>query len=118
MPHFRISEHYYGKRYKLNPAKNQLPDKIDSLWVNLHLATMTDAGPYGMLQDGALALCDGKIAWIGQRNELPVDLESRAAKVYDGQGGWATPGLVDCHTHLVYGGSRAREFELRLQGAT
>ena len=102
----------------MNPAKNQLPAKIDSLWVNLHLATMTDTGPYGMLQDGALALCDGKIAWMGQRNELPADLKSRAVKVYDGEGGWATPGLVDCHTHLVYGGSRAREFELRLQGAT
>jgi imidazolonepropionase len=102
----------------LNPAKNQLPAKIDSLWVNLHLATMTDTGPYGMLQDGALGLCDGKIAWMGQRNELPADLKSRAVKVYDGEGGWVTPGLVDCHTHLVYGGSRAREFELRLQGAT
>ncbi len=102
----------------MNPAKNQLPDKIDSLWVNLHLATMTQTGPYGMVQDGALALWEGKIAWIGKRNELPADLESRAAKVYDAQGGWVTPGLVDCHTHLVYGGSRAREFELRLKGAT
>ena len=102
----------------MNPAKNQLPDKIDSLWVNLHLATMTQTGPYGMVEDGALALCEGKIAWIGKRNELPADLKSRAAKVYDGEGRWVTPGLVDCHTHLVYGGSRAREFELRLEGAT
>ena len=102
----------------MNPAKNQLPDKIDSLWVNLHLATMTQTGPYGMVEDGALALCEGKIAWIGKRNELPADLKSRAAKVYDGEGRWVTTGLVDCHTHLVYGGSRAREFELRLEGAT
>jgi imidazolonepropionase len=102
----------------LSPAKNQLPDKIDSLWVNLHLATMTQTGPYGMIEDGALALYEGKIDWIGKRNELPADLKSRAAKVYDGEGRWVTPGLVDCHTHLVYGGSRAREFELRLQGAT
>jgi imidazolonepropionase len=79
---------------------------------------MTQTGPYGMIEDGALALGEGKIAWVGKRNELPADLESMAAKVYDAQGGWVTPGLVDCHTHLVYGGSRAREFELRLEGAT
>jgi imidazolonepropionase len=79
---------------------------------------MTDTGPYGMIEDGALAVCDGKITWIGQQNDLPADLESRASDIYDGDGGWITPGLVDCHTHLVYGGSRAREFELRLQGAT
>jgi imidazolonepropionase len=102
----------------LSPPKNQLSDKIDSLWVNIHLATMTQTGPYGMVEDGALALCEGKIDWIGKRNELPADQESRAAKVYDAGGGWVTPGLVDCHTHLVYGGSRAHEFEMRLQGAT
>jgi imidazolonepropionase len=71
-----------------------------------------------MVENGALAVCGEKIAWVGKRNALPADLESRAADVYDGRGGWITPGLVDCHTHLVYGGSRAREFELRLQGAT
>jgi imidazolonepropionase len=102
----------------MNPAKHPTPDKIDSLWVNVHLATMTDAGPYGMIKDGSLAVCDGKIVWLGNRNDLPADLESRPSDVYDGEGGWVTPGLVDCHTHLVYGGSRAREFELRLQGAT
>ena len=102
----------------MSPPKNQLSDKIDSLWVNIHLATMTQTGPYGMVEDGALALCEGKIDWIGKRNELPADQESRAAKVYDAGGGWVTPGLVDCHTHLVYGGSRAHEFEMRLQGAT
>jgi imidazolonepropionase len=102
----------------MNPSKNQLADKIDALWHNLHLATMTQTAPYGMVEDGALAIGEGKIVWIGKRNDLPADLESRAAKVYDAQGGWVTPGLVDCHTHLVYGGSRAREFEMRLQGAT
>ncbi len=100
------------------PGKHQFSDKIDSLWLNVHLATMTEAGPYGLIEDGALAVCDGKIAWVGKRKDLPADLEAGAADVYDGKGGWVTPGLVDCHTHLVYGGSRAREFELRLQGAT
>jgi imidazolonepropionase len=98
--------------------KKMFPDKIDSLWVNVHLATMTETGPYGAVDNGVLAISEGKIAWIGKKDELPPDLESKTVKVYDGEGGWLTPGLVDCHTHLVYGGSRAREFELRLQGAT
>jgi len=102
----------------MNPAKKMITEKVDSLWVNVHLATMTETGPYGMVKDGAIAIRGGKIAWIGKRIDLPADFESQAAKVYDGQNGWITPGLVDCHTHLVYGGSRAREFELRLQGAT
>ena len=102
----------------MNPAKNMITEKVDALWVNVHLATMTETGPYGMVKDGAIAIGGGKIAWIGKRIDLPADFESRAAKVHDGQSGWITPGLVDCHTHLVYGGSRAREFELRLQGAT
>ena len=102
----------------MNPAKNVIPGKADSLWVNVHLATMTETGPYGMVKDGVMAIGGDKIAWIGKRTDLPADLESRIDKVYDGQNGWITPGLVDCHTHLVYAGSRAREFELRLQGAT
>ena len=102
----------------MNPAENPIPDKIDTLWVNIHLATMTENAPYGMVKNGALAINAGKIVWIGKRNALPADIESAANQVYDGQRGWITPGLVDCHTHLVYGGSRAREFELRLTGAT
>ena len=102
----------------MNSTKQLTSDKIDSLWVNVHLATMAQSNPYGMVENGALAVCGEKIVWVGKRNALPAGLESRAADVYDGQDGWITPGLVDCHTHLVYGGSRAREFELRLQGAT
>ncbi len=102
----------------MNPTKDSKSEKIDSLWVNVNLATMTENGPYGMVENGALAVSQGKITWIGSRNKLPPNPESKTARVYDGEGGWVTPGLVDCHTHLVYGGSRAREFELRLQGAT
>jgi imidazolonepropionase len=102
----------------LNSNEKLIPDKIDSLWINVHLATMTETGPYGMIENGSLAISEDKIAWIGKRSELPPELETKTAKVYDGEGGWLTPGLVDCHTHLVYGGSRAREFELRLHGAT
>ena len=95
-----------------------VPNAIDALWVNVNLATMTDAAPYGAVEDGALVVAGGKIAWVGERSALPSEMESRAARVWDGEGGWITPGLVDCHTHLVYAGTRAREFELRLQGAT
>jgi imidazolonepropionase len=102
----------------MNPAQNRPPGKIDSLWLNVHLATMTETGPYGMMNDGALALRGDKIAWTGKRTDLPADFESRTAEVFDGKNCWITPGLVDCHTHLVYAGSRAREFELGLQGAT
>jgi len=102
----------------MNPIQDSKSEKIDSLWVNVNLATMTENSPYGMVGNGALAVSRRKIAWIGSRNKLPPDLESQTADVYDGEGGWVTPGLVDCHTHLIYGGTRAREFELRLQGAT
>ena len=102
----------------MNPIQESKSEKIDSLWVNVNLATMTENSPYGMVGNGALAVSRRKIAWIGSRNKLPPDLESQTADVYDGEGGWVTPGLVDCHTHLIYGGTRAREFELRLQGAT
>jgi imidazolonepropionase len=88
----------------------------DTLWLNLRLATMAP-GPtaYGAIEDGALALRDGRIAWIGSRRDLPA---GAARETLDGGGRWATPGLVDCHTHLVFGGDRAREFELRLGGAS
>ena len=103
---------------KLIVKEKQLPDVIDSLWVNVHLATMTQEVPYGAIEDGALAVSGSKIAWVGQRKALPPEIESRACKVHDGKGAWITPGLIDCHTHLVYAGNRAREFELRLEGAT
>jgi imidazolonepropionase len=102
----------------MNPNQNPAYENIDSLWINAHLATMTQSGPYGMIENGALAVSGQKIAWIGKRHEIPRAVESNAAEVYDVEGGWITPGLIDCHTHLVYGGSRAREFELRLLGAT
>ncbi|MGB5745700.1 MAG: imidazolonepropionase, partial [Desulfobacterales bacterium] len=102
----------------MNPAKRMITEEVDSLWINVQLATMAETGPYGMVKDGAIAIRGREIAWIGKRIDLPAGLESRVDKVYDGKSGWVTPGLVDCHTHLVYAGSRAHEFELRLQGAT
>ena len=92
--------------------------RVDALWLNANLATMTPCAPYGAIRDGALAVRDGKLAWVGRRSDLPADLLASGAPVHDAEGAWITPGLVDCHTHLIHGGNRAREFELRLQGAT
>lgn len=88
----------------------------DRLWTNARLATMVPGrAPYGAIEDGLIASRDGRIVHAGPRKEAPaVD----AAETIDCEGRWITPGLIDCHTHLVYGGDRAHEFELRLQGAT
>jgi imidazolonepropionase len=91
----------------------------DDLWINGHLARMSaKEGPYGAVQDGAIGTEGGKIAWVGTRKDLPGRPESMARSVHDLAGCWLTPGLIDCHTHIVHGGDRAQEFELRLQGAT
>lgn len=91
----------------------------DLLVRNVHLATMVEAGePYGALEDGALAVRGGRISWLGPATEIPAGAVDGDAVELDGEGGWLTPGLVDCHTHAVFGGSRATEFEERLRGAT
>jgi len=84
----------------------------DSLWFNGHAATM---GPAGAIRDAAVAVKDGRIVWVGSRVDLP---KGRAVEEHDLGGRWVTPGLIDCHTHLVFGGNRAREFEMRLEGAS
>jgi imidazolonepropionase len=90
-------------------------ERYDSLWVNARLATMAGDAPYGAIEDGALAIRGGRMAWAGPRSALPA---CDAVAIHDAGGRWITPGLIDCHTHLVFGGDRAREFELRLKGAT
>ena len=90
----------------------------DSLWVNANLATLGVTGErYGAVEHGALAIKSGEIAWLGPATDLPGD-PADADHVHDAAGAWITPGLVDCHTHLVFGGDRSAEFELRLEGAT
>ena len=88
----------------------------DLVVVNVALATMRSGTPYGAVRDGALAVRDGRITWLGARASLPRSV--RATAELDGKGGWLTPGFIDCHTHLVYAGNRAHEFEQRLQGAS
>ncbi len=81
------------------------------------LATMVPGSPaYGLVEQGALALSDGRIAWCGKGADLPADYADWAQESLDGR--LVTPAFVDCHTHIVHGGDRAREFEMRLTGAT
>lgn len=89
----------------------------DKLWTNARLATISPAidAPYGAVEDGVIAARDSRIVFAGPRSEAPA---LQANETIDCGGRWITPGLIDCHTHLVYGGDRAHEFELRLQGAT
>ena len=89
----------------------------DRLWTKARLATMAPsvAAPYGTVEDGVVAARDGRILYAGPRKEAPA---FRAAETIDCGGRWITPGLIDCHTHLVHGGDRAHEFELRLQGVS
>ncbi|WP_339855030.1 imidazolonepropionase [uncultured Nisaea sp.] len=84
---------------------------------NATLATMLpDTSSYGLVKNGAVALQDGKIAWAGPEADLPASYADWPRE--DGGGRLITPALVDCHTHIVFGGNRAREFELRLEGAS
>ena len=82
-----------------------------------HLATLDTAHGYGEILDGALGWRDGVLRFVGPSSQLPGDPAELATEVFP-TGGWITPGLVDCHTHLVFAGDRAREFEMRLQGAS
>jgi imidazolonepropionase len=84
----------------------------DAAWINANLATMVSG--YATQADGVVAVTGGRIDWVGPRREW----RGKAREEHDAGGAWITPGLVDCHTHLVYAGNRAHEFELRLKGAS
>jgi imidazolonepropionase len=89
----------------------------DRVWIGAHLSTLD--GTQGLVErtDAVLAIKDGRIAWLGSREELAA-LQWSASTVTQARGQWITPGLVECHTHLVYGGDRSNEFAARLRGAT
>ena len=89
----------------------------DTLLLDCRLATLVGEG-YGIVEDAALAWKDGAIAWLGPRASLPGAPAALAAEVREAGNGWITPALVDCHTHLVFGGDRAVEAERRLPGAS
>ena len=86
------------------------------LFKNATIATMTNQGSYGLIECGALYIRDGKIDWVGKVSEIPSELLH--SKSEDLEGRLVTPGLIDCHTHIVYGGNRSVEFEMRLNGAS
>jgi imidazolonepropionase len=88
-----------------------MSEQADVLYANARLATLADG--YGVIDDGAVAVRAGRIAWVGPRRDAPP-----AAATHDCGGLWLTPGLVDCHTHIVYAGNRSDEWEARLNGAT
>jgi imidazolonepropionase len=91
--------------------------KWDEVWIGANIATMTSGtGAYGSIADAALAVNGERIAWIGAAAEGRRRAETQRASIRDAQGLWITPGLIDCHTHLVYGGNRVEEFEKRLCG--
>ena len=93
-------------------------DRVDTVWLNARLATLVEGGSgLGIVEPGAIAARNGRIAFAGPEAELP-SAAGAAERLVDCEGRWITPALVDCHTHLVYGGDRAKEFELRLMGAT
>ncbi len=86
------------------------------LWHNARLATLADDTGWGLVEHGALLVQDDRLLWVGALDDMPAALRAQAGAQHDLGGALVTPGLVDCHTHLVYGGQRAGEFEMRLQG--
>jgi imidazolonepropionase len=91
--------------------------RFDRLWLDARLATLDPSRPgLGIVERGAIGASGGRIAFVGPRAELPTDADAAERIRCDGR--WITPGLIDCHTHLVFGGDRAHEFELRLAGAS
>ena len=93
---------------------NDTPMKLDSLWRGAHAATMKN-GLYSVIENAAIGVVGGRIVWIGEEKDLPDYLTQQEQ---DLGGGWITPGLIDSHTHLVFGGNRAGEFEQRLNGVS
>ncbi|MGK9415997.1 imidazolonepropionase [Pseudomonas cedrina] len=87
---------------------------MNTLWQHCHIATMAQ-GKYSIIEDAAMVTAGSLIEWIGPRSQLPT---ADYAQVHDLQGAWVTPGLIDCHTHTVFGGNRSGEFEQRLQGVS
>ncbi len=91
---------------------------VDQVWIGANLATMAGTAPYGRVDSAALAIKGERIAWIGSAAEGRRLAQAQGAAIGDAEGLWITPGLIDCHTHLVYGGNRVEDFERRLCGVS
>jgi imidazolonepropionase len=94
------------------------PSNAPKVFAHFRIATMAGAGSdlLGLIDDGAIVVKDGRIEWVGPRDTLPVEYQS--AETVDGQGKLITPGLIDCHTHLVFGGNRVDDWRKRLEGVS
>lgn len=88
---------------------------VEQVFSNCRIATMAGESPYGLIENAAMVVANGRVSWVGSEADLPVDKKALPVDNLDGR--LVTPGLIDCHTHLVYGGNRAMEFEMRLNGA-
>ncbi|WP_419149553.1 imidazolonepropionase [Pseudoalteromonas 'SMAR'] len=91
----------------------------DLIIIDVNIATMDPeiTTPYGAIEDAAIAIKGGEIVWLGERKQLP-EVDAFATPIHKAGGQWLTPGLIDCHTHILFGGSRANEFEQRLLGTS
>lgn len=87
---------------------------MKTLWQHCNVATMAE-GAYSIIEDAAIVTCEGFIEWIGPRLHVP---HGEYSQTHGLEGAWVTPGLIDCHTHMVFGGNRSGEFEQRLQGVS
>ena len=93
-----------------------MAERFDTIWHHARLATMTGPAGLGVVENGVIAARNGRIAYAGPASDFPAT--AGADEQIHCEGRWITPGLVDCHTHLVYGGNRAVEFEQRLAGVS
>lgn len=118
------------------PTNDSTLISFDHIIINANLATFSEqygfdiynnnqsnnqkkSTPYGQLENAAIGIKDGKIAWVGTHEQIKPHLTHyKSDQIKDVDGNWVTPGLIDCHTHIVYGGNRSNEFEARLQGAS
>src|SRR4051812_33302447 len=113
---------YRHRRSQMSGSAMTSDLTYDSIWSHARLATMAPGEPgmggsgIGVVENGVIAARDGRIVFAGAAAEFPANAD--AAERIDCGGRWITPGLVDCHTHLVYGGNRANEFAMRLEGAS
>jgi hypothetical protein len=103
--------HYYDSEKTSTRGRRCMSERADVLFTNARLATLADG--YGIVEDGAVAVRDGRIAWVGR-----APGRRRRCREHDCGGLWLTPGLVDCHTHIVHAGNRSDEWEARLNGAS
>ena len=114
------------------PINDSTLTSFDHIIINANLATFSalygfdiyndnqeKSTPYGQLENAAIGIKDGKIAWVGTHEQIKPHLTHyKSDQIKDVDGNWVTPGLIDCHTHIVYGGNRSNEFEARSQGAS